>query len=114
MGAPGLEPAVEQTRNHRGTAPLRAGRTMWLGGRWVFFQDLPQRYGLAPPGTHRHPVAGLWVAIDRLVDQALGPVRRPPREGQVAALQRSRAAMVGELSGKRPMGAVVLGDHHQA
>src|SRR5260370_12108389 len=46
--------------------------------------------------------------------RSLGPVRRPPHEGQVAALQRSGAAMVGELGCKRPVGAVVLGHHHQA
>ena len=53
------------------------------------------------------------MAVDRLVDHALGPVRSPPHEGQVAALQRSGAAMVGELGRQRPMGAVVLRHHHQ-
>src|SRR6266478_7360252 len=116
MGASGLEPAVEQTRNRRGgtaalrtcrmhvmpppdppaphptlprkqgrvsryTLPCLRGRVGWgqrEGDRRIVFQYLPQRYGLATPGPHRHPLTGLGVAIDRLVDQALGPVRRPP------------------------------------
>ena len=53
------------------------------------------------------------VAVDRLVDGALRAIRCPPRKGEVAALQGSGPAMVGELGGERTVGAVVLGDHHQ-
>src|SRR5215467_11215026 len=116
MGASSLEPAVEQTGDSRGgTASLRACREQAvLPGRGIIFQYFPQRYGFPPPRAHRHPVAGLWMAIDRLVDDTLGPVRRSPHERPVAALQWSSAAMVGELSRKRTVSTVILGHHHQA
>ena len=64
--------------------------------------------------THRHALARPGMAVDRLVDRALRPIRRAPHEGEVAALQRAGAAVIGELGGERAMGAVGLGDDHQA
>ena len=54
------------------------------------------------------------MAVDRLVDGALGPVGSAPDEGQIAASQGTGAAVVGELGCQRPVGAVGLGDHHEA
>ena len=54
------------------------------------------------------------VAVERLIDGAVRPLRRAPGQSEIAALERFVAlAMVGELRGQRPMRAVVLRHHHQ-
>ena len=63
---------------------------------------------LARPPSSR----GLRVALDGASTVPLA-VRRAPDEGQIGALQRSGAAMVGELRRQRLMGPVGLGDDHQ-
>src|SRR6202050_4883456 len=80
----------------------------------VALQHLPVGHGLAATGADRHPVAGLRIAVDRHLDHPMGPLRRTPDEGQVAALEWLAAApVIGELRGKSTMGAIVLGDDHQ-
>src|SRR5260370_22579014 len=85
--APGREPASQQARGRSAV------------GTGIALQDLPMSYGRAAVRTQRHLVAGPRMTANRLVDGAFGPVRHPPHEGQVAALHRSGAAMIGELPG---------------
>lgn len=49
---------------------------------------------------------------ERRVDRAFRGRRLSPYHGQIGALQRACAAMIGKLCGQMPMGAVILGDDH--
>ena len=69
--------------------------------------------GLAAALPDRHLVPGMGVAVDRLLDGAARPVGRAPDEGEVAAPERSGAAVVGELCGELGVGPVGLRHHHQ-
>src|SRR5436189_6464544 len=67
---------------------------------FVFLQDFPVGYRLAPALPDRLLVARLGMALDRCVDRAFWAVGYSPDEGQIGALQRARPAMVGELGGQ--------------
>src|SRR4051812_46222531 len=77
-GPTGLKPAGQQAGGRRAARPARGVRAS------IALQHLPVGDGLAAPLADRLAVAGPWMAVDRRVDRALGPVRRAPREGQIA------------------------------
>src|SRR2546423_1549819 len=89
--AAGLEPAGEQACDRLSVSPR------------VAFADRPMGDCVAPAFAHRELLAGPRIAVERLVDRAFGPVRRPPDEGQITAFERPLAAMIGELPGKATM-----------
>src|SRR5215218_2148236 len=101
MGAAGLQPTGEQARNRAAVLAL------------IPLEDLPMGDRLPAPGAYRLAVAGTWMAVDRSINGALGPVRHAPDEGEIAARERTGAAMVGELGGERVMRAIVLGHDHE-
>ena len=92
--AAGLQPAVEQARDR---LAVRSRRSVSSTCQWVIASR--------PPARTATLVARSRVAAERRVDGALRAVGRAPDEGQIAALQRPGAAMVGELGGQRLMGA---------
>src|SRR5688500_10657964 len=91
VGAPGFQAAGEQARERLAV------------GAAVFSQELPVGYRLATAGPDRLLVARLGVAVERSVDCAPRPLRRAPHEGEIGALQRSGAAVIGELGRKCAM-----------
>src|SRR5690348_3551589 len=101
VGTAGLEPTVEQAGDR---APVAARVTP---------DNLPMRDRRTAAGTHRHALARVRMAVDRLLDHTLRPVRSAPNEGEIGPLERSFAAMVGELSRQTVVGAVGLCHHHQ-
>jgi len=102
MGSPGFELTGEKCR-HRLAVTAREA-----------FQEFPVSDGFAAALAHGHFFAGVRVAVDRLIDGAPRAVGGAPDERHIAAAQRARAAVVGELRRQRLVGAVVLGHDHQA
>src|SRR5829696_3318466 len=76
VGAPGLQPAGEQAGD-RGVI-----------GSGIALQYLPMGDGLAAPHPDGHFVAGVRMAVDRLVDRTLGAVGDSPDESKVPSLKR--------------------------
>src|SRR5205085_7094575 len=102
MGAPSLELTGQQRRDRFAVAPLEA------------FLDLPMGHGLTAALAHRHFLAGMRMAVDRLVHRAALPAWHPPDKRHIAAPHRPGTSMIGELRGQRLVSTVVLGDHHQS
>src|SRR5262249_36760737 len=103
MGSSGLEPAFEQRGD--GLAPASEGREQRL---------VVNRLASAlAHGDNRHLGAARPVPADRRVDDALTARRRAPDKGEITALERAFATMVGELSGENAMGLVGLGHNEE-
>src|SRR5262245_50230566 len=100
--APGLEPAGNEARDRRAVAPPLA------------FEYLPMRDRRAAARAHRHLLARVRVAADRLVDGAARALRYAPDKGEIAAGQRLAAPVVGKLPAQRAVRAVGLGHHQEA
>src|SRR5215471_7068636 len=75
MSATGFQSTFDQARDLVSVGPTEG------------LDDLPVGQRFAPAFAHRHLVTRVRVPVDRLVDDALGPVGHPPSEGEVAALQ---------------------------
>src|SRR5581483_10890643 len=52
---------------------------------------------LASTLPHCHLLAGMRVAVERRIDAAARPVGHTPGKGEIAALHRAGAAVIGEL-----------------
>src|SRR5438105_1687830 len=100
--APALEPAGKQARNRRAVAAA------------IALEHLPMRDRGAAAGAHRHLLARVRVAADRLVDAAARALRHAPDEGEIGAAQRLAAPAGGELAAQRAVRAVGLGRHKKA
>src|SRR5947207_11481628 len=96
MGAPGFEAAGEQARHWRA-----------IGAR-IAFEHFPMGHCGTAVRAHGHLGARARMARDRRRDRAFRPCRGAPDEGEIAALERPAAAMVGELAAEGMMGAVGL------
>ena len=121
MGSAGFEPASEQARDRLGWLPGPGAPPDPLAAVWqpgaarIPLQGLPVSDSLSAPLPHCHMVAGMGRSVDRTVDGALGPLRRPPDEGQIAAFEPVPvAAVAGELRRQAPMRPIVLRHHHEA
>ena len=67
----------------------------------------------APLRQHRHLGPARRVAANGRIDRAMRAGRGAPDEGEIAALEFARAAMIGELLGERPVAVVGLGHDHE-
>src|SRR5580700_10846519 len=100
MGPAGFQPAGQEARHwglrlFRLPGPADPSRPRLAR---IALQHLPMGDRLAAALAHRHAVAGFWVAVDRLIDGAVGAVGRAPDEGEIAALERLiTLAVIGEL-----------------
>src|SRR5579885_316776 len=63
--------------------------------------------------AHAHFYARARIAADRLVDRALQRRGDAPHQREITALQAAGLSVVGELSGERTVGAVVLRDDEE-
>ncbi len=103
VGAAGFQPAGEQARHRLAVGAGIALQHLPMGdrprGRPSRTAILSRACGWRPSGASTVP---------------LRPVRHAPDEGEIAALQRAGAAVIGELRGQPPVRAVGLGDDHQA
>src|SRR5438105_15740011 len=92
MRAAGLQPAFNETCNRPslGVAIDRAGFVMC------------ERTAAASAHGHFH--ARFRIAADRFVDGSLARIGNAPNEGEIAALQLSVPAAIGELCRERPVG----------
>src|SRR5439155_3147935 len=86
MRAPAPEPAGNEARDRRAVAAA------------IALEHLPMRDRGAAAGAHRHLLARVRVAADRLVDAAARALRHAPDEGEIGAAQRLAAAAGGELA----------------
>ena len=80
----------------------------------VFFQHPPVGDRLTAAARIAILSRACRMAVDRLVDRPLRVARHAPDKGEIAALQRPFAAMIGELRGQRAVGAVGFGRDHDA
>src|SRR5690242_19893521 len=94
--APGLQPEREQGRYSLAIAPGKS------------FAEPPMRDRFAAAGAYRHFLPRVRVAVDRRNDGAVRTIGHAPGEGEIAALHRAGAAMIGELRRQRAMREVVL------
>src|SRR5690348_16149666 len=95
----GFQPTFDQTGDRFAVATA------------ITLQYMPMRHRLAAAFAHRALVARLRVAIERRVDCALRTRGSAPYDGQVTALERPGAAVIGELPGERLMCTVVFRHH---
>ena len=117
VGPAGFQPAGHKARHRRLGFFWLSGLADPSGSRPTrkALQHLPMGDRLAAALAHRHAVAGFWVAVDRLVEDAVGAIGRAPNEGEIAPLERFVGlAMIGELRRQRLVRAVVLRHHHDA
>src|SRR6266571_9295257 len=90
MNADLVGPAGLQLAGHEACDRLAVGPRKGL-------ELLPMGNGLAAIGPHRHLVAGVRMAAERLVDGAAGAVWGTPHKRKVAAPHYPGAAVIGEL-----------------
>src|SRR6185312_5172749 len=85
VGSAGFEPAFDQAGDR---LTVSAG---------IALQHLPMCDGFAAAFAYRAFVAGLRMTIERRVDGAFGTARGAPYKREVAALELSGTAVIGEL-----------------
>ncbi len=85
-----------------------------VAGRAVGLDQPPARDGAPAVAPHAHPFPGVRVTPDRGIDGTDRLVRQAPDEAEVFALERTGAAVIGELCRERPMSGFGLGDDQQA
>src|SRR5579883_3399202 len=85
VGAAGFKLACEEARYRLASVAGLALASPPARCPGIALDDLPVGDGLAAAVAHGHAVARLGMAVDRGLDGAPRPGRRPPDEGEIAA-----------------------------